>query len=427
MMKKITLCLLFALGTIAAGAQETNYNQWSIELEGGIHKAATPFSPGYYASTPSFWQGGLGVRYMFNEKFGAKLDFGYNSIESDDDSMPFKTEYYRANLQGVINLGSILGFREWCDYVNVLVHGGFGYSANKPTEPIEFDSADDMLNIMAGISPQLRLGKSIALTGDLSILGHVRHNSPWDGAMPLDQVVSDNQTRGLNGYMVNVSVGITLYLGQHDTHADWYSEEQAIYSQLDSLDERLNKVETDLIDTDQDGVADYLDREPNTVSGVAVDTKGRALDRNNNGIPDEMESALDARYAKKAAVEQAAQAGSLNIKQLIDDGYVNVYFRFNSDQPETYSLQAVNYLITYMKQNPGANAELIGFADVIGNAQYNAQLSERRANKVKELMVAAGIDGNRLTARGGGEDDSVNKDSAQARQLARRVTFRLTN
>lgn len=426
-MKKTVICLLAALGTLAIKAQEEkNYNRWSIEVEAGMHKPATPFSPGYYASTPSFWQGGLGFRYMFNDKFGAKLDFGYNSIENDDNSQPFKTEYYRANLQGVINLGTVLGFREWCDYFNVLIHGGFGYSANKPKEPIEFDSADNMLNLMAGISPQLRLGKSVALTGDLSILGHVRHNTPWDGAMPLNEVVSNNQTRGLNGYMVNASVGITLYLGQHEVHADWYSEEKAIYGELQALDERLSKVETDLIDSDQDGVPDYLDREPNTISGAMVDTKGQALDTNNNGIPDYLEKSLNDKYASKAELQKTDGSG-LDMQKMINAGYVNVYFRFNSDQPETYSLQAVNYLITYMKQNPGANAELIGFADEIGDPNYNQQLSERRAEKVKALMVNAGIDGNRLTTRGGGEDTSVNKDAPQARQLVRRVTFRLTN
>lgn len=430
-MKRIILCATVALGTLTMQAQEQeldqereqNFNRWSIELEAGVHKPAVPFTPGYYVNTPDLWQGGLGVRYMFNEKFGAKLDFGYNSIESDENSEPFETEYYRANLQGVINMGNVLNFRSWTNTFNVLIHGGFGYSANKPSAPNEFENADQMLNMMAGITPQIRLGNSVALTGDLSVLGHVRHTQTWDGAQPLDATVTNNNTRGLNGYIVNASIGLTLYLGSEEVHADWYSEEESIYSELEQLDERLTKVETDMIDSDQDGVPDYLDREPNTISGVAVDTKGRAVDLNNNGIPDELESALDARYASKADVDRSRSG--LDIKELIDKGYVNVYFRFNSDEPETYSLQAVNYLIIYMKENPSAQADLIGYADEIGNTEYNQQLSERRANKVKELLVAAGIDGNRLTARGNGEDDSVDEDSSGARQLVRRVTFRL--
>jgi OOP family OmpA-OmpF porin len=53
-----------------------------------------------------------------------------------------------------------------------------------------------------------------------------------------------------------------------------------------------------LIDTDQDGVADYLDLEKNTVSGVMVDSKGRAIDLNNNNVP-ELENYLMANYVNK--------------------------------------------------------------------------------------------------------------------------------
>jgi OOP family OmpA-OmpF porin len=42
-----------------------------------------------------------------------------------------------------------------------------------------------------------------------------------------------------------------------------------------------------LIDTDQDGVADYLDLEKH--SFWCVDSKGRAIDLNNNNVPDELE------------------------------------------------------------------------------------------------------------------------------------------
>ncbi len=432
-MKNFIFTLLISAVVIAgANAQEQGqgivenpYNRWSIELEAGVHKPAQPFTQGYFVNTPGLWQGGLGVRYMFNEKFGTRLGFGYNSIEGDENSLPFETNFMHVNLQGVVNAGSVLNFSSWTNSFNILLHGGLGYARNKPTAPNEFDNADQMLTLIAGITPQLRLGDRVALTGDLSVLGNVRHSQTWDGAQPLDATLNNNEIRGLNGYIVNASIGLTFYLGKNAVHADWYSEEKQIMSELQALDSRLTKVETDMIDSDQDGVPDYLDREPNTPSGVAVDTKGRAIDLNKNGIPDEMESALDARYALKGEAGQSGTGASMTIKELIDKGYVNVYFRFNSDQPEVYSLQAVNYLVVYMKENPGASAELIGYADEIGNASYNQALSERRANKVKELLVASGINESRLTTRGGGQDASVDKDSAGARQLVRRVTFRL--
>lgn len=414
-MRKIIFSLIL-LGAITANAQEKNYNQWSVEAEAGVHKPANPLSTGYYTSTPSLWQGGLGVRYMINEKFGLKLDAGYNSIKNHDDSQDFESKYFRTSLQGVVNLGNILDFRSWTNTFNVLAHGGMGYSVNKPNSPVDFNKGDQMLNFIVGITPQIKLSDRVALTGDLSLINHVRQSIPWDGAQPL------NDTRGLNlnNMLVNASVGLTFYLGKKSVHADWYSEEDVIMSKLDSLDQRLTKVENDMNDTDNDGIANYLDEEPNTVANAAVDSKGRAVDVNNDGIPDTMLAPLDARYANKADI----QGGNI-IKELIDNGYVNVYFRFNSTTPEDYSLQSVNYLIIYMNENPDAKAELIGYADELGDVSYNQKLSEKRANKVQEILVAAGIDAARLTVRGGGEDTSVDKNSKGARQLVRRVTFKL--
>ena len=399
-------------------ASAQDYNKWSIEAAGGMHKPVRPMAKGYYTDTPSFAQFSLGTRYMFNNRFGLKLDLGYNSFKEGDGSSAYKSNYYRGTLQGVANLGSILKFETWTNSLGVLLHAGAGYSQLKPKEPIDRANTDQMLNFIAGITPQVKLGNRVALNLDASIIGHVRQNYTFDGT-------KKTNTRGFNGYFTNFSAGLTVYLGKHEQHADWVSDSGVSNDLLEDLDSRISNIETDMIDSDQDGVPDYLDREPNTPSGVAVDTKGRAIDKNENGIPDEIESALDARYARKG--EAAAGSGGDIVERLIDEGYVNVYFQFNSTKPETYSLEAINYLIKYMNDNPSAKAELIGYADEIGNPDYNKTLSEKRAKAVYDILVASGVSGDRLTYTGNGEDSSVDKSSSPARQLVRRVTFKLSN
>ena len=411
-MKKITLSIML-LCIISLNAQEKNYNQWSFETEAGVHKVANKFAPGYRENTPALWGAGIGVRYMINEKFGAKLDFGYSNIQDGDHSKPFETNYYRTSLQGVVNLGNVLGFKSWTNTFGLLAHAGGGYSAHKPKSPIDYNNADQMLNFIVGITPQIKLSDRVALTGDFSFIDHTQQSVSWDGT-------TSDVGKNFTGVILNANVGLTFYLGKKATHADWYSETDVIMSKLDSLDLRLSKVETDMMDTDKDGIADYLDQEANTAANVAVDSKGRAVDLNKDGIPDAMLAPLDARYANKADIQ-----GVRIIKELIDNGYVNVYFHFNSTTATDYSLQSVNYLIIYMNENAEAKAELIGYADELGDVSYNQKLSEKRANKVQEILVAAGIDAARLTVRGGGEDASVDKNSTAARQLVRRVTFKL--
>ena len=432
-MKRITL-LLAAMATAGMTAQEynpsastdtktektTDYNKWSIDLGAGVNKPLRPMKSGYYTKTPDFLSAHAGVRYMFNSKFGLQANASYNEFENAGNSLAFKSEMWSYGLDAVVNLGNVLDFKSWTNTFGLLAHAGASYSTLKGTEPMK-SGTDKMGTLNVGLQPQIRLGNRIALFLDASLHGNMRQDLGFEGQ------ARGSSVRGFNGYFMTTTAGISIYLGKNEKHADWVASSTNTEDLVADMDQRLSKVETDLVDSDQDGVPDYLDREPNTPSGVMVDTKGRAVDKNNNGIPDELENSLDRRYARLGATtdKEEASTSSGTIHDLINDGYVNVYFKFDSAQPEVYSLEAINYLAKYMKENTDAKAELVGYADSVGNADYNSQLSERRAKQVYDILIATGIDEGRLSYKGNGSDDSVDSKSAPARQLVRRVTFKL--
>ena len=53
------------------------------------------------------------------------------------------------------------------------------------------------------------------------------------------------------------------------------------------------------------------------------------------------------------------------------------------------------------------NIDISGFADRLGSTKYNQLLSERRANAVRDYLVAKGIEARRLKAHGKGESNPV--------------------
>ncbi|NBL65185.1 OmpA family protein [Flavobacterium sp. NST-5] len=419
MKKNLTLLSALVLSLVTANAQETtmtttsmepSYNKWSIELNGGVNKPARAMTPGYYTDALNFFHADLGVRYMFNPKFGLKLDVGYDKFEDGDQSLQFESQMLRASLQGVVNLGRTLNFETWTNTIGLLAHGGFGVS--QLTAEDGFSGEDYMAHAIMGVTGQIRLGNRVALTGDISGIFHGRQHWNFDGQGPA------NSTSVLEGTILNGSLGLTFYLGGADKHADWYSEVDN--DALKSLEERIGAIETGLVDSDKDGVADMFDLEPNSIAGVAVNTKGQTIDRNQNGVPDELESYLNNTYGNGG---KTVTNGT--IEELINGGYVNVYFDFNQDQPTKESLAGVDFLVKYLKANPTASADVIGYADEIGNTDYNKALSQRRAENVKNIITNAGISASRLTVVGNGEDNSVNKDSKQARSIVRRVTFKI--
>lgn len=417
MMKRKLLVVAAVMGAFFAQAQEApSYNKWALDIGVGFNKAQSDFAPGYHMPTLDFPTADLGVRYMFNSKFGTRLSLGYQKFSGDSDtSLDFETDYFSATLEGVANLGNVLNFRTWTNHFGLLAHAGGGYGLMSFDAAGASDENDNMINWVVGLTPQLKLSNRISLFADASLVGNFLQNNTYDGTRGTRHAGTYGK-----GVILKGSVGLSIALGGNEYSADFYPFDEG-QNELDAIEERLAKVETDLIDSDQDGVPDYLDREPNTVSGVAVDTKGVAVDRNENGIPDELEDALDQRYA---AID-AAQHNKV-VEELLREGYVNVYFGFNDDMPATYSLDAINHLVIYFNDNPNAQAELIGFADARGNPEYNMDLSERRAKSVYDILVAAGVSESRLSFTGAGEDDSVDENSTNARQLVRKVTIKLT-
>ena len=71
--------LAIAGTTVFSQNNSTHFNKWSIEANVGTTKPYRNFSSGYGSSTPGVLSGDLGARYMFNEYFGLKPEFGYNN------------------------------------------------------------------------------------------------------------------------------------------------------------------------------------------------------------------------------------------------------------------------------------------------------------------------------------------------------------
>jgi OOP family OmpA-OmpF porin len=428
-MKKITLLTLilaaFSLSSFAQEGLNQDYNKFSIDLGLGVAKASSPVTTGVPFDTKlqdlAFE---AGARYMFNDKFGLKVSGLYfeSTNAASNAAFDVDTEFFRANLEGVANLGNILGFREFTQRFNLLFHAGAGMShISLPGNAVLANESETLLNFMGGITPQVKLSDRFALNLDLSVIGNLGQNLTFDGRQNI-------QSRNFDGMIVSATAGLSIYLGSNEKHADWVdnSPKKLFGERVEELENELAKIQRDMQDTDKDGVADYLDREPNTTSGVAVNTKGESIDRNQNGIPDELESSLEKMYVTKEYASETYFAGGVEgVKPNANDNLINVYFRFDSTQPEYYSLDAINQIVKYMRAHPEAEAVLTGYADQIGNSDYNNTLSENRAKKVYDIVIASGIDESRLSFRGGGVDSSVDKNSEEARQIVRRVSFEL--
>lgn len=388
------LLLLALVGLIASGnyAQEnmsgdTTYNKWTIEGGIGFTKPYHQLSYGYRTNTPDFFVGELGARYMLNEFFGLKLGLGYNSFSEGDNSLDFSTKQYHASLQGVINMGRLLRFEDWTNTFGLLAHagGGVGYLDYEADDTY----TDYVGHVLGGLTGQVKLSPRVSLNLDVTGMYNIRQGFTFNGGS--GDSYDDNTPVVFNG-----TVGLAVALGKNKTHADWYLREETLF---DGLNARITHLESRLEEAERTG--------PERDSRISdLGTKLNDLDRKVSTTPPPPKVDLNELIA-----------------QLMNEGYINIYFDFNSTKIQEQDAGSINALRTYMKTNPDANVRLQGYADEKGTEEYNQRLSQRRADAVAKLLVESGIDTTRITAEGKGEDISVDENSPNARRLARRVTF----
>lgn len=85
-------------------------------------------------------------------------------------------------------------------------------------------------------------------------------------------------------------------------------------------------------------------------------------------------------------------------------------------------------LAQFLKEYPERQVVIEGHTDAVGDANYNEQLSERRADAVKTFLITQGVDPNRVQARGLGENFPVaSNDTSSGRQQNRRVDIVIAN
>lgn len=151
--------------------------------------------------------------------------------------------------------------------------------------------------------------------------------------------------------------------------------------------ERLQEVAPP--DSDGDRIEDKFDKCPGTLSGVRSDNDGCAL-------PD--------------------QAIVLR----------NIEFDFGKDTLTPASMPLIDAAAVFLSNQKNLRAIIAGHTDSVGSDRFNLDLSKRRANTVRKVLIEKGVSEKRLNNTGFGESMPVASNTTdEGRQLNRRVEFLL--
>jgi OOP family OmpA-OmpF porin len=138
-------------------------------------------------------------------------------------------------------------------------------------------------------------------------------------------------------------------------------------------------------DDDNDGVKNSVDKCPNTPAGAEVTIEGCPVIVN-----------------------------------------LHINFDFNSYVVKANSYAQIEKFAKFLKMNPNYTAKIVGHTDDVGSDKFNLNLSLKRATAVKDLLVKAGVETNRIASYGKGETTPVaTNNTKEGRAENRRIEAEL--
>jgi OOP family OmpA-OmpF porin len=146
---------------------------------------------------------------------------------------------------------------------------------------------------------------------------------------------------------------------------------------------------------------------------------------------------LDARTRQAQRAQQQAQAATGQVQQLqqelaalqakqTDRGLVvtlgDVLFETGKADLRPGALRNLYPLVTFLQKYPERRVVIEGHTDSVGSEAYNLDLSQHRADAVRDFLLQNGVNAAQLTTHGYGKASPVASNSAaEGRQRNRRV------
>lgn len=414
---------------------------------------------------------GLNLTKFLTHSFAFQADFLKGKLSGDGASQGsnrvynFKTDIkYQLMLNALFQIGNISFLKR---NPNFAIYGylGAGFIKFNPTVTkdgfagennyfVQDNKIDTTVNyhntteaIYAfGLGFKYRIAKPFSLSIQYSL--NKINSDKLDG---WNRLLSENDNYSF------FNLGLTYHIGQEKNMIEWHNPMYNIFADLYDV---KDKVDLMTRDTDNDGVADIFDREPDTPPGNKVYGDGTSIDSDGDGVPDIIDTEpFSAKNSKVDAsgkeidtdgdgipdtqdMEPGTAKGSLVSKQgitipvaakgkgtggssvLASNGWLpSIFFDLNSDEIAVKYNETLATIALIMKNNPDLSLKIVGNCDFRSSIDYNIKLGKRRADAVKKHLIKKyKIDSKRLTIETLGKNDPLTN---QDHRMNRRVDFKV--
>lgn len=408
---------------------QPSFRTWSIGLNGG---ALTGVSPLGGKNDFSNWKSSLGyglyIKKQLTPAFALRLD-GVRGTVKGDNAEPFNdgtvnvstTSSYETDLRYSATLSAQMNLVNWSMFnqhsnAQLYALAGGGLVNYEPTTMATGSTtsvtrpAVNKLIIPVGVGAKFRVSEGVNF--DIGWTINFVDGDEFDG-----HAANFNNDKYNYAY-----AGLEFALGKGKQLA-FYSPTAATYQEALAAKNMANAFKSDLDaqkrenemlrtqmndlkkDSDGDGVADHLDKCPNTPKGTIVDGGGCPIK-------------VTTQVTERVIVTEED-------RKVVKDAISNLEFDLGKSTIRQKSYPTLNRVAALLVEK-NFSLKLAGHTDITGSRELNMRLSKDRAEAIKAYLVAQGANASRIEATGYGPDQPIATNKTESgRQQNRRVEFTL--
>ncbi len=391
MKRTILLSLVFCYmaGNILA-QQDTvqkkpsEWSRWSVQIKGGID--VPKGSQGFFKISYFDPEFGIGVERTFNSLFGLGIDYMYMKHSND----VFDAHIQQIDLITPVNVSNLLSpCRSWQKLNVFLTPGlglGFGSLKEFTHQGVTYPSVnrEKSLNVTIGLGAEYDISSHFAVGLD----GQFRWNSNTHHVPKLPDV--GNKYGDYGYFAVNLSVRYKFAGKDNIRNINQLAEKC-----LPVNDDRFVKLEEKLGELEQKVLRDSL--------------RNKADEDNLAKLKDLVEKLENCCEDSKPSGAVIKTTVPTTVPAPVKITLRSIYYKLDKWDllPESY--QELNKVVEFMQKNPDFKIEIGSHTDSRGDDAYNLELSNKRAQSVVNYLASKGIDRNRMTAKGYGETQILNR------------------
>ncbi|MBC8173631.1 MAG: OmpA family protein [Chitinophagales bacterium] len=328
------------------------------------------------------------------------------------------------------------------DEIRALMDGEYETQAEvanqaKTTGENDATVINPMVSVGGGIG--FKLGKRVELGIEHRasyIFDDLIDGERWEYSRSGREFIENGAFSDHNDIVHYTSIVVGVNLGSKSQLPTWeVNPLNFIYNKLAEIDpDELLK------DTDDDGVIDRLDREPDTAAGTPVDTHGVSLDSDKDGCKDSEDPEPFSTPNLPIENCQNQWLTENDVNEIIDERLKKfdpgsgtnwylpmIFFDLDKSKVRPEEVSKLEHVYEIMSQYPKLKVEVVGHADTRASESYNLKLSEDRAKASISYLTAKGIPTGSFVMKYVGETDNMipNARNEAEHQQNRRVEFHI--